>query len=208
MNLEEPACGAKGFGGHCHLRHVAAVAHGLAVAGRRTLHTVGAVHNHCGDNLLHLGDVAEIHHQIVVAEATAPFGEPSLSRAAIEGFLHRIAHVAAREELGFLDVDRLSRLGRCEQQVGLAAEEGRNLDNIAYLPHRLCLPTLMNVGGDTQSILVLHVAQHLQSLVDARATERMDGGTVGFVERSLEDDVNAQTAIDFHQLLCHAVKKL
>ena len=87
----------------------------------------------------------------------------------------------------------------CHQQVGLTAEECRDLQHVAHLAGGLALPCLVDVGQHAQSVAALYVGQHLQSALQPRSPERMDACAVGLVEGRLEDDVSAQLLVDFNQ---------
>lgn len=72
---------------------------------------------------------------------------------------------------------------RCgDQQVGLAAEEGRNLNHVDHLAHGSRLPRLVDVGQQAQAPLRTHVGEHLQPLLQAGAAKRRKGGAVGLVK--------------------------
>ena len=83
MCLEEISGSAKSLCRKCHAGHKLAVADGLAVSGRRALHAVGAVHDHRGHDVEHVGDVAEVHDKVVIAKAIAALGEPNLLGTAV-----------------------------------------------------------------------------------------------------------------------------
>ena len=150
---------------------------------------MGAVHDDIRYNLLHVWDVAEIHHEVVVAEAVATLGEPYLLGTALQSLLHRVAHVSATEELGLLDVDHLACLCRSYQEVGLATKESWYLKHIANLASSFCLITLVDVGEYTESILFLDVAEHLETFLQTWSTEGVDGSAVRFVKRRLEYNI-------------------
>ena len=191
MHLEEVACGTECLGSLCHSWYKLAVAHGLAIACAWSLYAVGAVHDDIGYNLLHIRNVAEIYHEIVVAEAVATLGEPYFAGSAIQSLLNRILHISSAEELSLLDVDNLAGLGSRYEQVGLAAEEGWYLENIAYLARSFSLIALVDIGGDAKSVFRLDVAEHLQTFLQTRTTERVDAGSVGLIEGCLEYDVGS-----------------
>ena len=127
MHLEEVAVGTECLGRESHSRHELAVAARGAVGCTGTLHGVGAVHDHRRRDGEHVGNVAEIDDQIVVAEAVAALGEPDFGSAGFERLFVGIAHVGARKELRFLDIDGFAGLRRGHQQIGLPAEESGNL---------------------------------------------------------------------------------
>ena len=61
------------------------------------------------------------------------------------------AHVAGREKLPLLDVDRPARAARGDEQVGLAAQKGRDLENVADLRGGFGLRRLVDIGQHGQA---------------------------------------------------------
>ena len=111
MHLEEEACGTEGLCSHRHLRYEAAVAPCLAVAATRSLHAMRTVHDHRRYQFQHIGDVAEVNHQVVVAHHITTFREPYLFSTSLAGFLHGISHILATQELCLLDIHGAPSLG-------------------------------------------------------------------------------------------------
>ena len=103
-----------------------------------------------------------------------------------------LLHVPGRQELALLDVDRPAGLGRGAQQVGLAAEEGGDLQDVDHLGHGLALPALVDVGEHRQAGGLLHRGQDLDALVEPDAAGAGGAGAVGLVERALVDQRHAQ----------------
>ncbi len=90
--------------------------------------------------LLHDRDRADIEDQVVVAEERPAFGEQDICRfPGCPTFSTAFAISCGREELALLEVERLSRPGGLDEQVGLPAEEGRDLDDVQDLGRRLDL---------------------------------------------------------------------
>ena len=141
-----------------------------------------AVHDHRGHYLLHVGDISEVYHKVIVAKAVSSFGEPYLGGARIQRLLHGVAHVLSAQKLCLLDVYDFTCLGGRCQQVGLAAEKSRYLYDVHYFAYRLRLPAFVYVGEDSQSVFGLDVIEHGQSLLQPRPSERADGGAVGLVK--------------------------
>ena len=71
--------------------------------------------------------------------------------------LDHAAHVVGGHELPLLDVDRPAGLGRGHHEVGLAAEEGGDLEHVADLGGRLALRRLVDVGEHRQAGLLLTI---------------------------------------------------
>lgn len=66
--------------------------------------------------------------------------------------------------------------------------------------------TLVNVGENAETILVFDIGKHLHALFQSWATVRVDGGTVGLVERRLKDDVKPILFVEPDQFLRHLFK--
>ena len=131
----------------------------------RALNAVGAVYDNGLAKTLHHGDVAKIHDKIVVSEAVATLREPHLAGSTLRRLAIGIDHILTAQKLSLLDVDNPARLGRCHEQIGLPAQEGRYLQDISHLARPLSLPRLVDIGQDAQLVLGLDIHQHLQPLV-------------------------------------------
>ena len=68
-----------------------------------------------------------------------------------------------RQELALLDVDGLARPGRGDQEIGLARQERRNLQDVHDVGDAIRLRGLVNVGEDRQTRARLHVGQRAQA---------------------------------------------
>jgi hypothetical protein len=90
--------------------------------------------------------------------------------------------------------------GRRDDEVGLAAQEGRDLDDIDDLGDRFGLAGLMQVSADRYAQLCLHAGQRLQARFHARSAIGFDRGAIRLVEARLEDVRQAQRIADPLQL--------
>ncbi len=153
---------------------------------------MGDVEEHRVFELLHDAEAEHVDDQIVVAEGRAALAEDQLVITSLFALLQDVLHLLRCEKLRFLDVDHRTGLGHRHHQVGLPREEGRQLDDVADIGHRLRLPRLMYVGDDRHAEGLLHFLEDLHSLFQTRAAERGDRGTVGLVEARLEDVGNAE----------------
>ena len=112
----------------------------------RQLHAVRRVEDHRIADLAHDRQAAHVHHQIVVAERDAALGQQDL---VVAGGRHLVAACrmsCGRDELALLDVHDAARAAGCDQQVGLAAEERGDLQNIHDFGRGIGLRGLVNVG--------------------------------------------------------------
>ena len=112
-----------------------------------------------------------------------------------------MAHVPGREELPLLDVDRLAGRGRGEQKVGLAAEKGRDLQNVHGLGDRGTLLFLVHVGDHRQADPVSDLGEDGKGLVKPNASCAGGAGAVRLVEGGFVNEPDPQPARDLLQRL-------
>ena len=79
-----------------------------------------------------------------------------------------------------------------DDQVGLAAEEGGDLQHVADLGRRLALRRLVHVGEHRQPGRLPDRGEDPQPLGEAGPAEARDRAAVGLVERGLEDERAAE----------------
>ena len=81
--------------------------------------------------LLHDAEAEHIDDEVVVAEVGAAFAEDDLIVARFLEFFDDVFHLRGAEELGFFDVDDVAGFCHGDDEVGLAGEEGGQLDDVA-----------------------------------------------------------------------------
>ncbi|MNC88444.1 hypothetical protein D3C83_42590 [compost metagenome] len=108
-----------------------------------------------------------VDDEIVVAEADAPLGHEHVPVARAGHLGNGVAQVVRREKLSLLDVDRSTRPRGGHEQVRLAREERRNLQDVGDGGRGCRLRGLVDVGEDGQPRVRLHPCQHGQALVQA-----------------------------------------
>src|ERR1700733_15401198 len=99
----------------------------------------------------HDGQAAHVTDQRVVAEAGAALAQQDVVVAGGGDLGGDGDHVPGGEELAFFDVDRAAGFAGGEQQVGLAAEEGRNLQHVDSLGGDGALFGSVDVGQDRKA---------------------------------------------------------
>ena len=112
---------------------------------------------------------AHVGHQRVVAEAGAALAQEDPLVAARGDLAGDVLHVPGREELALLDVDRVAGLGRGDQEIGLAAQIGRDLQDIDRLGGRRALLGQMHVGQDRDAARLADLGEDRQPVADADA---------------------------------------
>ena len=96
--------------------------------------------------LLHPRERSHVDHQVAIAEGGAALDHRHALVAGRAHLLHRAQHVVGGHELALLDHHRASGAAGRDQEVGLAAEQRRNLEHRADLGRRLALRRLVHVG--------------------------------------------------------------
>ncbi len=196
VDFHEHAVHTGGDAGRGHRFDELGLAGGHAVARSRQLQAVRDVVHDRKPEPPHDREDAHVDHEVVVPEAEATFGDDHLPVSGGGDLFDRMPHVGGREELTLLEVDDAAGAGRRDDQVSLAHEEGRNLKDVSDLGGAGRLPGLVDVGQDRYTSRFPNARKDTKPLVDAGATERPCGSSVGFVERGLEDVLHPRARRD------------
>ena len=137
---------------------------------------------------------AHVGDERVVAEGRAALGDEHVRVAGAGDLGDDVRHVPGREELALLDVDGRAGLRRGDQQIGLAAQEGRDLQHVDRLRDARALLGLVHVGQHRQAELVADLGEDRQRLRRGRCRARRRAGAVRLVERGLVDEPDADAA--------------
>ena len=196
MGFQEQAVDPHGGRGAGQRLDERAIATGLPAEAGRLLHRVGGVEDHGDAEPAHRQEPREVVDEPTVAEERATLAQQRVATAPGQQFGDGVLHVGGCHELSLLHVDGpTGRRGR-QQDVGLPAQEGRNLQHIADLSGRDRLLRKMHVGGHGQADDRPHAFEHRQPLVDAGAAKRAVARAVGLVERRLEDGLQPEVGRD------------
>ncbi len=135
----------------------------------------------------------------MIAEADPALGDEDARIAGAGHFRDRVRHVVGRQELALLDVDDAARLRGRDQQIGLARQEGGDLQDVDDVGGRLRLRRVVDVGEQRDAVARLDRGQHAQPFVEARTAEGGSRRAVGLVERGFEDERDARGARDLDE---------
>src|ERR1043166_5850446 len=160
----------------------------------RQLQAVRHVEDDGDAETTHDRERAHVHDQVVVAEREAALGEQELFAPGGARLFDDVARVPGREELTLLDVDGAARAAGGDDEGGLPAEEGRDLQNVGDVRGLLHLRRVVNVGEHGQARLPFDGAQGVESFADAGAAVGGVRGAVRLVVGSLEDVVESGVA--------------
>ena len=84
----------------------------------------------------------------MITKGKPPFAQHHLAITSGLGFLGHLGHIFGGQKLPFFDIDGPAGSSRCLDQVSLAAQQGRSLQNIHHLGGGLNLVTVMDIGND------------------------------------------------------------
>jgi len=166
------------------------LASGDSVGRRGGLDGVGAVEDDRGEGA-HGRQRAHVDDEVVVAEAGSALGEGDTLVAALANLLDGVPHVPGGDELALLDVDGASGLGGGDQQVGLATEEGGDLEDgfdvAEGFAGLFAVLGGVDVGEHGQAGALGDGAQDAAAFGEAGTAKAPERGAVGLVVAGLED---------------------
>ncbi len=204
MGFDEHAGDADGDRGTRQHRHEFALAARRSTLAAGLLHRMGGVEDHGragrarqDRQRAHVGD------QRVVAERGAALGHQHIAVAGAGDLGDDIGHVPGRQELPLLDVDDLAGRRRRQQQIGLPAQERRDLQDIDGLRDLGALRGLVDIREHGQAERGADLGKDRQRLLQADPARRGCAGAVGLVERGLVDEPNAEPRGDLLQRSRH-----
>ena len=122
---------------------------------------------------------AHVHHEVAVAMHGATLREPHLVVARFPDFGDGVGHGGWRHELALLDVHRLAGVGCRDKKVGLAAQEGRNLEHVGHFRRHGGFFRVVDVRHDAHPQFRFDLGEDVQRLLVADARKRIESCAVG-----------------------------
>jgi len=181
-----------------------AIAPGRSAESSRTLHGVGGIEDD-GDPLLpHPREGTHVGDEVIVSEGSAAFGDREAFAVEVAELADNGRDVPRGEELALLDVHRASALSGGAEEVGLAAEEGGDLQEVDCFGRDFDFFRGVDVGGDGDAEFLPDLAKNAAAFLHAGATVGIDRSAVGFIVGSLEDEIDADAVGDFLERAGHA----
>src|SRR6185503_8274841 len=132
---------------------------------------------------------AHVDDEIVIAKAHTPFGQQDLVATRCSGFVDDVTSIGGRKELSLLDVYRAAGFRGRQNQVGLTRQEGGDLEDVGDLGNRFDLGNVVYVREHRYAHLVLHALQDFKSGFHPETAKAFNGGTIGFIEGCLVDEI-------------------
>ncbi len=151
---------------------------------------------------------AHVDDQVLVSERRAALGDEDAVIPHFRSFVEDVLRFLGRQELPFLHADGASGACRSRDEIGLPAEERRDLQDVEHFRRRRGLGRLVDVGEERQTGRLAHGAEDLQPLIESRPAERLDRRAVGFIERRFEDEVDLQLVAQPRQHAGHPERVL
>ena len=197
VGLDEDAGDADGDRGARQHRHEFALAARGAAAAAGLLHRMGGIEDHrragpCEDRQrAHVGD------ERVVAERGAALGDQHIRIAGAGDLGDDVRHVPGGEELALLDVDDLAGVGGGHEEIGLPAQEGRDLQHVDRLGAARAHCSFSCTSVSTGRPSVARISAKIGSASSRPMPRGAAGaGAVRLVERGLVDEPDADPAGD------------
>src|SRR5205823_2990434 len=119
--------------------------------------------------------------EVVIAEARAALGDDDTRVARVHDFRDGVPDVVRREELALLDVHHAAGLRGGDKQIGLAREEGRNLQDVDDLCGARGVRWLVNVGQNRKRQPRSDSRENTKPLLEAWAAKGFSRRPIGLV---------------------------
>jgi hypothetical protein len=195
VDFQEDAIDAGGDGGACEDGDELGLAAGDSVSGGGRLDGMRAVEDD-GRERSHDRERPHVYDEIVIAEAGAALGEEDAVVPGGGDLFDGVLHVLGRDELSLLHVDGTAGFSGGDEQVGLATEEGGDLEDVAGFCDGSAMVGLVHVGEDGEAGLFSDAPQDACALDETGTPETRDRGAIRFVIRGFEDIGDAEIAGD------------
>ena len=149
---------------------------------------MGNVENqrHARAVFLHNAETEHVYHQVVVAEIRAAFAQNQFVVTGFFEFFHDVLHLRRAEELGLFNVDDTAGCRHRRHQIGLACQEGGQLQDVAYFRHRRALVGFVHVGNHRHAEFAFDGGKNLHAFIQSDTPVGVYGRAVGLVERGFE----------------------
>lgn len=189
VGLQEDAVGSGGEGGAREGGDVFALTAADPARRAGELDAMGGINDGGMSVCRHDTETAHIDDEVLVAEGGAAIGLPNFVGPGFLQFFDYKLHFLWGEELTLFDVD--GAVGFCggEEEVGLPAKKGGDLEGVDHCADRLALFGQMDIGDRFKSVLGFDGLEYFEPAIEAGATVTANGGAVCFVEGTFEKDI-------------------
>jgi hypothetical protein len=139
-----------------------------------------------------ISEANEVIDKPVVAKERATLGEHEAAGSSFNGFVGSVHHFSRRKELALLYVDWSTCCAAGVQQVALATQECRHLQQVGNFSHGVGLRWIVYISCDGHAKVLAHFSQHGKAIGHAWTTRALQTCAIGFVKRALEDPWQAR----------------
>lgn len=192
VGFDKEAVGAGGDGGAGQDGGQVRAAAGETAHAAGFLGGMGGVHDGGEAEFFHIGEGGHVADELVVAKGGAAFDEGDAVIAGGGDFFDDVFHIPGGHELGLFDLDAFAGGGGGDEEVGLAGEEGGDLDDIEDLAGGSGLLGQVDVGEDGEGEFAADLLEDFEAFLETGTAEAGQAGAIGFIEAGLEDVADLQ----------------
>lgn len=207
VGFDEEAVATSGYSRSCEDGGKMAVATRVVSSPAGSLNRVGGIKHNVQSQFLHPIYGTHVCDKIIVTETGSPLGKKEGFASGKSQFFRDIFYIPRRKELTFFDIHRPAGGTGCGDEIGLAAQEGRNLEHIEKLACDFDFAGGMDVGCHRHSQIGTDFCEQLASVMDPQTSEGMGRRAIGFVVGSLENEADAFAIADGFEFPGHPARE-
>lgn len=196
MRFHEDPVGA---GGQCRSGEDGgelSLATGFVATRSRQLHRMRGIKDHGKPKGSQNGYGAHIRHQIVIAKGCAALRHQQLSTTRFCRLGHDLSHFRRGKELTLFEIYNLSGPDSRSNEIGLAAKECRDLENVHDTAGGGGLGFRMDVGQDWNAGIRPDFGEDGQALLNTWSAKRLGRRPIGLVETGFEYESDSELSAD------------
>src|SRR6266478_1091313 len=155
------------------------------------------VENHGESECTHDGHRTHVRDEIVVAERCAALGNEQSFATGLFRLFDNLTHFRRRKELTLFYINNLAGLNCGCDEIALAAEESRDLQDVDDFSGTSGLAFGMNVREDGHLEFLSNVGENFEAPIDPGTSKRLCRGAIRLVVTGLKNKRNSKTTTGF-----------
>lgn len=143
-------------------------------------------------DLFHHTKPKHINYKIVISKTSSAITYYQLFISCLDKLLYDIQNLIWTEELRLLYVNHFISSCQRNNKVSLSRKKRRKLHYICHLCDYWSLPWLMHISKDWYIKIIFNSLQDSHPLLQARASIRVNGGSISLIKATLKDIRDSQ----------------